>query len=86
MTGQTIAWTRKKLTALQTAHKACGGKAFKLKLDPEGEVELDPGYARYLIEYLEPKFRQPDTPLQAQNQGDESYTLGSGSWEGGDTL
>lgn len=78
-----IAWTKGKLAQLKAAYEANkNANTFKLKLDPEGEIELVPGYAKYLIEYLEGEFAKAQPPARPSNEGEESYTPGSGSWEG----
>ena len=78
---KTINWDQSKFALLQAAAKAHKGPApFKLILKPEGEIELDPGYAKYLIEYLSEQFAVPAPAAQPQNQGDQSYVPGTGSW------
>lgn len=82
---RSVSWTKAKFIALCDAHKqakAAKQDTFKLKLDPEGELEFDIGYARYLIEYLEDQFKGDGPIRQPDNEGEDSYTPGSGSWEG----
>lgn len=79
----TIAWTAAKLDALKKAlEENKHARSFKITFEPEGEVEFIPDYARYLIEYLEGEFAGPQPSRKPDNEGAESYTPGSGSWEG----
>lgn len=79
-----IAWTRSKFILLCDAYKANKqAERFTITLDPEGEVTLIPAYAKYLIEYLEGEFAKAAPAAQPANEGESSYTQGSGSWEGG---
>lgn len=88
MTGRRqIAWTRDKFIKLCDAYKANkNAERFTLTLDPEGEIVLIPAYAKYLIEYLESQFAKAAPTARPANEGESSYTPGSGSWEGGEEL
>jgi hypothetical protein len=82
-----VRWDREKFIQLCDAHKtakAAKQDRFKLTLKPEGEIEFEMGYARYLIEYLEHQFKSDGPIRQPDNEGEDSYTPGSGSWEGDD--
>lgn len=81
-----IAWTPAKLAQLKAAYEANKhAERFKLNVQPEGEITLIPSYAKYLIEYLEGEFAKAAPAARPANEGEDSYTPGSGSWEGGDT-
>lgn len=82
-----IAWTQPKLDQLKAAFKeTTPADTFTLTLDPEGEITLVRAYARHLIEYLEGEFAKRAPPARPSNEGESSYTTGSGSWEGGEEL
>lgn len=82
MTGQTVSWDQKKLEVLKKAYAENKQAAsFKITVKPEGELEFVPGYAKYLIEYLEGEFAKAPSPPPPGNEGEQSYTPGSGSWE-----
>lgn len=74
-TGRTITWTREKYLLLVKQYEAAAAArkaSFTLEL-PRGEnIELDTGYARYLLEYLGPDFAAaPDQPRRPYNEGEE---------------
>lgn len=78
-----IAWTLPKLAQLKEAYaKNKDAESFKLTVEPEGEITLIPSYAKYLIEYLEGEFAKAAPTARPSNEGEDSYTPGSGSWEG----
>lgn len=82
MTKRMIAWDHTKLDLLKKAYtENKQAESFKITVKPEGELTFIPGYAKHLIEYLEAEFakQQPSSP--AGDEGEESYTPGSGSWE-----
>jgi hypothetical protein len=83
MTGQPVTWTGEKLALLKKAYaENQHAKSFKITVQPEGELTFLPDYAKYVIEYLEGEFAGPQPTRRPDNEGDESYTPGSGSWEG----
>jgi hypothetical protein len=81
---QTVSWTTAKRDALRAAYTKAtteGAPSFKITVKPEGELEFAIGYAKYLLEYLDTQLG-PAPRRQPDNEGEESYTTGSGSWEG----
>lgn len=82
MTDQIVQWTSDKLDLLKKAYaENKQAESFKITVKPEGELTFIPGYAKYLIEYLEAEFAKQPPPSPAGDEGEESYTPGSGSWE-----
>lgn len=74
-TGKTIIWTREKYLLLGKQYEAAAAArktSFKLELPRGEEIELDTGYARYLLEYLGPDFAAaPDQSRRPYNEGEE---------------
>lgn len=78
----TIAWTRAKLADLKIAYEAArltGSPTFLFTEQQGtgffrhsvGSHPFNTSYAKYLIEYLETQFAEPDTPAQPYNEGTE---------------
>lgn len=80
---RTVAWNAAKLAILKKAYADHKGEGvIEITVAPEGKLEFLPAYAKYLIEYLESQFSRPARASRPSNEGEESYTTGSGSWEG----
>ncbi len=70
-----ITWTRERVKQLRTAYDRAYAdfqKSFKVEITDQGTHEFDLGYAKYLLEYLEPLFKDnPDQPRRPYNEGVE---------------
>lgn len=74
--GRTISFNRPKRDALRLAYeRAVNGRKESFNVDLPGEkdnpFEFNVGYAKYLLEFLDEQFAQPDQPRQPYNEGED---------------